>query len=91
MQLSRAASHFPVNRAAQHAADDEEHDALDEMAISTMAKAWAHPDDYELLKVRCLSQHVSCGRSSAGCHVSACPSQAAAANEMRLDEVGEKF
>ncbi len=53
MQLNRAPSHFPVNRAALHSAEVGEHDELDEQAISVMAKAWAHPDDYELLKVGC--------------------------------------
>ena len=51
MQLNRAPSQFPVNRAAIHPAAEGDHDALDEQAISVMAKAWAHPDDYELLKV----------------------------------------
>ena len=51
-QLSRAPSQFPLGPAAARPADDSEHDALDEQAISVMAKAWAHPDDYELLKVR---------------------------------------
>ena len=51
MQLNRAASQFPVNRSPVHAAEEGEHDALDGQAMTVMAKAWAHPDDYELLKV----------------------------------------
>lgn len=51
MQLNRAPSHFPLGPAAARPGEDGEHDALDEQAISVMAKAWAHPDDYELLKV----------------------------------------
>ncbi|KAK9867091.1 hypothetical protein WJX84_006946 [Apatococcus fuscideae] len=51
MQLNREPSHFPMGPAAVRPAAEGEHDALDEQAISVMAKAWAHPDDYELLKV----------------------------------------
>ena len=51
MQLNKAPSQFPLGPGAASYAAEGEHDALDEQAISVMAKAWAHPDDYELLKV----------------------------------------
>ena len=61
MQLNKAPSHFPLGPgAASHTAEGED-DALDEQAISVMAKAWAHPDDYELLKVR---EAIGCRRAS---------------------------